>query len=89
MDEYTGSIYDAAARDSLREALVERRKELGLRQSDIAEALGVGQPSISELERGYTSPKFETLQRYARAIDASIEFEVVVNYGSTESDTSS
>lgn len=77
MDEYTESIYDRTARDNLREALVERRKELGLRQSDVADAMGVGQPSISELERGYTSPKLETLQRYARAVDATIEFEVV------------
>lgn len=57
--------------------LVALRKSKSLRQVDVAEKMGVGQPSVSELERGETNPKLDTLQRYAAAIGVHIEFEVV------------
>lgn len=57
--------------------LVALRKEKQLRQVDVAASMGVGQPSVSELERGETNPRLDTLQRYARAIGVRIEFEVV------------
>lgn len=59
--------------------LVALRKSKGLRQVDVAASMGVGQPSVSELERGETNPRLDTLQRYAHAIGVSIEFEVVDN----------
>ena len=62
---------------SLREQLVAMRLAKKLRQVDVAESMGVGQPSVSEFERGETNPRLDTLQRYARAIGARIEFEVV------------
>lgn len=57
--------------------LVALRKDKDLRQVDVAASMGVGQPSVSELERGETNPRLDTLQRYARAIGVRIEFEVV------------
>lgn len=57
--------------------LVALRKDKGLRQVDVAASMGVGQPSVSELERGETNPRLDTLQRYAAAIGVSIEFKVV------------
>lgn len=52
--------------------LVEIRKEKKLRQVDIARALGVGQPAVSELEGGLTSPRLDTLARYADALGMTL-----------------
>ena len=62
---------------ALLEELVSIRKQKNLRQVDVAASMGVGQPSVSELERGGTSPKLDTLQRYAAAIGVEIKFEVI------------
>ena len=59
--------------------LVQLRKDKGLRQVDVAASMGVGQPSVSELERGETNPKLDTILRYASAIGVQIKFEVVDN----------
>jgi predicted transcriptional regulator len=69
--------------EGLREQLVALRHTKAkanpgkFRQVDVAKAMGVGQPSVSELERGETNPRLDTLQRYAHAIGVSIEFKVV------------
>ena len=57
--------------------LVKMRSQKNLRQIDVAQAMGVGQPSVSEFERADTSPRIDTLQRYAKAVGARIEFKVV------------
>lgn len=57
--------------------LVEARQNAGLRQIDVAEAMGTGQPAVSELESGENSPRIETLQRYARAIGAEIIMYII------------
>ncbi len=67
--------FDTARRQELLRELVERRKELGIRQVDVAKSMGIGQPAVSELERGETSPKLETLQRYARAVKAELSVD--------------
>lgn len=70
------SLEDEAARRNLIDDLVKARLSAGLRQIDVAKTLGVAQPTVSELESGTTSPKLETLQKYARAVGAKIEFGV-------------
>lgn len=70
------SLEDEAARRTLVDELVKARLDSGMRQIDVANILGVAQPSVSELESGRTSPKLETLQKYARAVGMKIEFEV-------------
>lgn len=52
--------------------LVAARKDQGLRQIDVANTMGVGQPSISELERGETNPRLSTLIKYAEAIGVQL-----------------
>lgn len=74
----TTKTRDADTRTALLNALVKRRRALGLRQVDVAARMGIGQPSVSELERGEISPKLSTLQRYARAVDAELEFVVAL-----------
>lgn len=56
--------------------LVEYRKNSGMRQSDVAAAMDIKQPAVSQLERGETSLKLETLQRYARAIGSSLVIHI-------------
>lgn len=55
----------------------------GYRQVDVAEAMGVGQPSVSEFERGGVNPRLDTILRYAAAINVQVNFEVIDN-GSNE-----
>ena len=38
-----------------------RRKQLGLTQDNLAELLGIGQHSLSRIERGVLTPKFDRL----------------------------
>lgn len=66
---------DALARQILTD-LVNHRKNVGLRQVDVAEKMGIGQPSVSELERGETSPRLSTLSRYAYAVGLELTVEV-------------
>lgn len=42
-----------------------KRKQLGLTQDELAEKLGIGQQSLSRIERGTMAPKFERLQDIA------------------------
>lgn len=48
--------------------LTEIRKAQGLRQIDIAEAVGVTQPVISEFESGKTEPRIATVIKYAHVL---------------------
>lgn len=63
--------------NEIMQELVVQRKAQGLRQSDVAEAIGVGQPSVSEMERGIVTPKLETLHAYAKAVSCKLEVKVV------------
>lgn len=65
-----------AKRAELLRNLVEARKKAELRQVDVAEKMGIGQPSVSEFERGETSPKLETLQKYAEAVGVTIHMYI-------------
>ena len=46
----------------------ERRRQLGLTQSDLATALGQKQPDVSNYEKGARQPTIETLFRLADAL---------------------
>ncbi|MCD8051897.1 MAG: helix-turn-helix domain-containing protein [Clostridiales bacterium] len=52
--------------------LVRRRLELNLRQSDIAERLGVHPSVVSVYERDVRQPKYTTLQKFATALECDI-----------------
>ena len=72
----TDAWNDAVSLDHLVTELVESRKKQGLRQIDVAKVLGIGQPAVSEFESGATSPKVDTIQRYARAIGMELTFRL-------------
>lgn len=49
-----------------------KRKQLGMTQDALAERLGIGQQSLSRMERGTMAPKFERLQEIADALHCSV-----------------
>jgi len=49
--------------------LRERRTEIGLTQSDLAERAGVSQPLIARIEGGDVDPRLSTLRRIVEALD--------------------
>lgn len=63
---------------SLREALVNSRKERGYSQSAVAQRMGVSQSTVSEFETTrYPDPFITTLARYARAIDCRLDIDLL------------
>src|SRR3990172_11455657 len=49
------------------------RREAGLGQRELARRVGVPQPTISRIERGLASPRFETLDRLLRECGLELE----------------
>lgn len=54
-------------------ALNRARRELGLTQVELAEKLGTTDRSISDLERGKTNPKLDTVAHFARSLEISVD----------------
>jgi transcriptional regulator with XRE-family HTH domain len=55
--------------DALRYRLIGLREAANMTQRQLAKIMGVGQPYISELERGvYTNPSVAVLSRWVRAL---------------------
>lgn len=57
-----------AERHRLLDSLVNVRKRKKLTQQQVADRLGISQPSVAEFEGEASDPKLSTLQRYARAV---------------------
>ena len=58
---------------SFAENLKRIRKSKGLSQKELAEKLGVSQPSYAQYERGARNPKVETIRKIANALDIPVE----------------
>jgi DNA-binding XRE family transcriptional regulator len=56
--------------------LAERRKSLGLPQSDVAERMGVTKSRVSQIERGEVST-VEAIARYVQALGGEIQISAV------------
>jgi len=54
------------------------RKEKGLTQNQVAESIGVSQPSYSDYETKAGNCAFYTLQKIAKALDVTVPFLVDV-----------
>ena len=66
--------FQALAVDVLVERLVEQRQRLGLSQTEVAARMGTSQSAIARLEAGRSDVRMSTLERYARAVDTTVEF---------------
>ncbi|MEV6481452.1 helix-turn-helix domain-containing protein [Streptomyces sp. NPDC051576] len=75
---YTESPEVAAERAEIRlamafaQAVYDRRRELGLSQTELAERAGLTQAKISRVEGADTVPTLPLLRRLALALDASL-----------------
>jgi len=49
------------------------RREAGLGQRELARTVGIPQPTVSRIERGLASPRFETLDRLLRACGRQLD----------------
>ena len=78
---------DARTRNTIVDALVRRRRALGLKQAAVAGAMDVGQSTVSGFETEGSDPRLSTLQRYARAVDATLYVHAVPNMPSGERPT--
>jgi ribosome-binding protein aMBF1 (putative translation factor) len=58
---------------ALAKAVYERRTELGLTQSQLADKVGLTQAKISRIEGSDTVPTLPLLVKLARALDASLD----------------
>jgi DNA-binding XRE family transcriptional regulator len=54
--------------------VLRRRRELGLTQRQLADAIGVHQSEISDIERGASMPGYRTLAKLAVGLQAEVAF---------------
>ncbi len=50
------------------------REQAGLLQADLAEQVGISEPTLSQIERGVVAPPIATLVKLARALGTEIAF---------------
>lgn len=72
-EEYDELYDDARLADELAQKVYDRRIELGLSQTQLAERAGMKQPQISRLEGGGTLPTLPLLRRLAKALDLELQ----------------
>lgn len=72
-DRYREAFEDATLREEVIDALVALRRSCGLTQAEVAERMGVKQPTVSGFENEGSDPRVSTLQRYARAVAAELK----------------
>lgn len=56
--------------------LVEQRMALGLTQTEVAARMGTSQSAVARLESGEADVRISTLERYAAALDRSLEWRL-------------
>jgi ribosome-binding protein aMBF1 (putative translation factor) len=72
------ALVDAALKERwLLRALAARRIELGLSQTVVAARMGTSQSAVARLERGEADPKLSTIERFAAALGATIEWQLI------------
>jgi ribosome-binding protein aMBF1 (putative translation factor) len=74
--EYDRLYEEAELAHDLGQMVYDRRTELGLSQSELAERCGMKQPQISRIEGGGTVPTIPLLRRLAHALDAELSIRL-------------
>ena len=70
------SLVAEAVMEELRQQFIARRKELGMRQEDVAKISRLSQSGISHFERGDVGMTMTGLLAYARAVKLALSFRV-------------
>ena len=68
-------------RESLMTSLIALRREHKLTQKDVAERMGVSQPTVAAFEHYDSNPTLATIQRYAMAVGAVLDTRVIDDCG--------
>lgn len=68
-------------------SLIRVRKDLSLSQQEVADRLGVTQPTVAAFERLDADPKLSTIRRYAHAVGAIVTHSVEIDQGQYENVT--
>lgn len=74
--EIKAAFDDAEVRSDITDRLRQARKNGKISQREVAETMGTTQSAVSDFERGETDPQLSTIQRYARAVGASVRVVV-------------
>lgn len=61
------------ARYEIGKRIAELRKERGMSQTQLADAIGMAQPNLANIEAGRFSTTIDVLERIADALDAKID----------------
>ncbi|BDR96940.1 helix-turn-helix domain-containing protein [Proteus mirabilis] len=61
--------------------LAKIREELNRSQTELAQSLGISQPSIAKLENVDNDPKLSTLKRYIKALGGELSIDVTLPNG--------
>ncbi len=70
--------YDALEPEfTVKQAIIDARKNRGMTQKELSEATGISQADISRLENGSGNPSIKTLQRIAKALQLTLKIEFV------------
>nr|ELR5252173.1 helix-turn-helix domain-containing protein [Providencia rettgeri] len=79
--ETLAKIEDRAEEIRREITLAKIREELNLSQTELAQSLGVSQPSIAKLENVENDPKLSTLKRYIKALGGELSIDVTLPNG--------
>lgn len=63
-------------RKRLLSELAERRRELGLSQTEVAARMGTSQSTVARLEAGGGDVRLSSLERYAEALGSAVEWRL-------------
>jgi ribosome-binding protein aMBF1 (putative translation factor) len=74
--EYDQEYVDARLAGDLGQAVYNRRIELGLSQTELAERAGMTQPQVSRMEGGDTAPTLPLLRRLAKALEGTLNLTI-------------
>ncbi|MEH1128720.1 helix-turn-helix domain-containing protein [Micromonospora sp. CPCC 206061] len=72
-DEHAAAYEEARASLMLGQLVHDRRVELGLTQTELAERAGMTRPQLSRLESGGATPTVPLLARLAAALNADLD----------------
>ncbi len=61
-------------REELMVELSRTRQRLGLSQAEVATRMGTSQPAVARLESGLSDARLSTLERYAAALGADLQW---------------
>ena len=61
--------------------LSQLREELSMSQTELAQAIGVSQPTIAKMERPENAPRLSTLKRYVAALGGELSINITLPTG--------